>query len=196
MPPSTPAPVGPMTLGYARGGPDVARLDAQVDALIQSGIDARRVYTDSTSQNRADDSRPGLTALLDYARIGDTVVVVGLDRLGRTPSEILATTRTLTDHGLGLRTLRERLDTGNPTGATIVGVLSALSPTDDRRPARRGRDRHHVGSIGRPRALTNDQIEMAQRLRDNGNPVPSIAARLGVSRATLYRAFAEHRGDQ
>ena len=42
--------------------------------------------------------RPGSTALLDYAREGDTLAVVRLDRLGRSLAELLATV-TMLKHG-------------------------------------------------------------------------------------------------
>ena len=45
--------------------------------------------------------------------------------------------------------------------------------------------------IGRPTALTDSQVRQAQQLRASGEPIPEIAATLGVSRATLYRALAE-----
>jgi DNA invertase Pin-like site-specific DNA recombinase len=45
--------------------------------------------------------------------------------------------------------------------------------------------------IGRRRALTGDQIELAERMRASGEPVPVIAETLGVSRTTLYRTLAE-----
>ncbi|WP_424739396.1 recombinase family protein [Mycobacterium sp.] len=49
----------------------------------------------------ARDDRPGLAALLDYVRDGDTVVVWKLDRLGRNTLHILETVKDLTDRGVG-----------------------------------------------------------------------------------------------
>jgi hypothetical protein len=57
-------------------------LAAQRDALTTAGCE--RIFTDQLSGVRED--RPGLAALLDYVRAGDTVVVVALDRLGRSLS--------------------------------------------------------------------------------------------------------------
>jgi len=51
-----------------------SRLEAECDAVTE------RVFTDKLSGVR--DDRPGLAALIDYVRAGDTVVVVALDRLG------------------------------------------------------------------------------------------------------------------
>lgn len=198
------APAG-MLLGYARdtgggGGRESRDLDSQIDVLTAAGVDARRVYSDSAAPG-ADPTTPprsGLAALLDYARPGDTVVVVGIDRLGRTTPEVLSTARTLADHHLGLRSLREGVDTDDPAGNMIVGVLASLSRLDEESGPDRRRITQRAGhggrsSIGRPRALTSDQVALAERMRANGDPVPAIAEALGVSRATLYRTLAETR---
>ena len=58
----------------------------------------------------------GLAALLDYAREGDAIVVVGIDRLGRNAAEVMMTIRDLGERGIVLRSLREGIDTSNATG--------------------------------------------------------------------------------
>ncbi|MGW0035698.1 recombinase family protein [Gordonia sp. NPDC003376] len=179
-------------LGYARARPRAGSLDEQIDELTGTGVAANRIYTDTAVLPGAE--RPGMTALLDYARRGDTVVVAGMDRLGRSTPEVMSTVRDLGERGLRLRSLRERIDTTEPAGHMIVGVLASLSELDDeqapgRRVAARG-TRRTSATVGRPRALTPDQIEQAERMRANGEPVPRIAAALGVSRATLYRTLA------
>jgi hypothetical protein len=52
------------------------------------GVGARErggpgVYRDKLSEVSTREQRPGLAALLDYARPGDSIVLVGIDRLGR-----------------------------------------------------------------------------------------------------------------
>jgi DNA invertase Pin-like site-specific DNA recombinase len=58
-------------------------------------VESGRVFTDKFS-GAANTFRPGLAALLDYAREGDTVVVTAIDRLGRSVAEV---TRTIADLG-------------------------------------------------------------------------------------------------
>ena len=55
--------------------------------------------------------RPGLEALLAYAREGDTLAVVRLDRLGRSLGELLTTVVMLKEHGIALLSLEKRIDT-------------------------------------------------------------------------------------
>jgi len=74
---------GHVVVGYCRVSTAHQTLEAQRDALQAAGCE--RVFEDTMSGVRED--RAGLLALLDYVRPGDTVVVVALDRLGRSLSE-------------------------------------------------------------------------------------------------------------
>src|SRR5215469_16408584 len=94
-------------LGYARVSTGHQSLDQQVDALTAAGVDANRVYSDKLSGTSTREQRPGLAALLDCAREGDAVVVVGIDRLGRNAAEVMTTIRELRDREIVLRSLRE-----------------------------------------------------------------------------------------
>ncbi|MEE3853523.1 recombinase family protein [Gordonia sp. LSe1-13] len=187
-----------MMLGYARAGTETRSVENQIDALTGAGVDPERIYSDVSTESAAAHERPGLAALLGYARPGDTTVVVGIDRLGRTTPEVLATARDLATRQIGLRSLREGLDTDDTAGAMIVGVLASLAELDReigqsrRRSATASRETTTM-PVGRPRALDGDQVAIAERMRADGLPVPSIAAALGVSRATLYRTLAERR---
>ena len=57
------------TLGYARVSTTGQDLAAQRDALTVAGVDEARVFAD-TLTGAAGSERPGLAALLDYARPG------------------------------------------------------------------------------------------------------------------------------
>lgn len=83
-------------LGYARvstGDQDVA---GQTMRLEKAG--AIKVFTDVMSGKSMD--RPGLLELLAYARKGDTLAVVRLDRLGRSLAELLSTVTKLRENGI------------------------------------------------------------------------------------------------
>lgn len=99
-------------LGYARvstGDQDVA---GQTLRLNQAG--AIRVFTDVMSGKSMD--RPGLPELLDFARNGDTLAVVRLDRLGRSLGELLSSVKILHERGIALLSLEEKIDTSSAAG--------------------------------------------------------------------------------
>jgi DNA invertase Pin-like site-specific DNA recombinase len=74
-------------LGYARVSTSDQDVADQAMRLTEAG--AIKVFTDVRSGRTMD--RPGLVELLAYARNGDTLAVVRLDRLGRSLAELLAT---------------------------------------------------------------------------------------------------------
>lgn len=106
-------------LGYARvstGDQDVA---GQTMRLEKAG--AIKVFTDVMSGKSMD--RPGLADLLAYARKGDTLAVVRLDRLGRSLAELLVTVEKLHAQGVALLSLEEKIDTSSAAGELIFHGL-------------------------------------------------------------------------
>ena len=192
---ATPAAIG-THLGYARVSTEHQSLDQQVDALAAAGVEISRVYRDKLSGTSTRQQRTGLAALLDHARPGDAIVVVGIDRLGRTAAEVMTTIRELGEREIVLRSLREGIDTANATGRMVAGVLASLAELElelgrERRAASRDARRARGQSIGRPKALDQSKMALAQRMHASGESASIIAATLGVSRATVYRALAD-----
>jgi DNA invertase Pin-like site-specific DNA recombinase len=183
-------------LGYARVSTGHQSLDQQLDALHAAGVAPERVYRDKLSGTSTREKRPGLAAVLDYARPGDAIVVVGIDRLGRNAAEVMTTIRELRDREIVLRSLREGMDTSSATGRMVAGVLASLAELElelgqERRAAAREARRARGQAIGRPKALDKSKAALARRMHTSGEPVSTIAAALGVSRATVYRVLAE-----
>jgi DNA invertase Pin-like site-specific DNA recombinase len=190
-----------VSLGYARVSTGHQSLDQQVDALTDAGVDPARVYSDKLSGTSTREQRPGLAALLDYARAGDGIVVVGIDRLGRNAAEVMTTIRELRDREIVLRSLREGIDTSNSTGRMVAGVLASLAELElelgrERRAAAREARRARGQHIGRPKVLDEKKAALAQRMHASGESASTIAAALGVSRATVYRVVAQDEREQ
>ncbi|HEY8717072.1 recombinase family protein [Pengzhenrongella sp.] len=171
---------------------DHQSLDQQLDALNEVGCE--RIFTDHLSGARED--RPGLVALLGYIRDGDTVVVVALDRLGRSLSGVIRTIETLTEAGVLLKSLREGIDYSTATGRMLAGIFAALAGYERElmheraaaaRAAARARGRHS----GRPGKLTAAQVRQIRALRTGGESITELVAGYGVSRATIYRALRD-----
>lgn len=194
--PTATATTATVQLGYCRVSTGHQSLDAQVDALAGAGVDADRIFSDKLSGASTREQRPGLAALLDYARPGDIITVVGIDRLGRNAAEVMLTIRDLAERGIVLRSIREGIDTSNATGRMIAGVLASLAELElelgrERRSAAREARRARGQHVGRPKALDPSKAALARRMQAAGEPVTTIAAALGVSRATVYRVLAE-----
>ena len=100
------------SLGYARVSTGDQDLAGQVMRLKAAG--AARTFEDVISGRTFE--RPGLKALLDYARAGDALVVVRLDRLGRSLRELLDVVELLKQRGVALVSLEEKIDTSSAAG--------------------------------------------------------------------------------
>lgn len=192
----TASPATGTQLGYARVSTGHQSLDQQTDALAAAGVDGSRIYSDKLSGTSTREQRPGLAALLDYAREGDAIVVVGIDRLGRNAAEVMTTIRELGVRGIVLQSLREGIDTSNAAGRMVAGVLASLAELElelgrERRSAAREARRTRGQYIGRPKALDKAKADLARRMQASGESASTIAATLGVSRATVYRVLAD-----
>src|SRR5271166_3062483 len=155
---ASPVPATGAQIGYARISTGHQSQDQQLDALTAAGVNPKRVYSDKLSGASTREQRPGLASLLDYARPGDAIVVVGIDRLGRNAAEVMTTIRELRDRDIVLRSLREGIETSNATGRMVAGVLASLAELElelgrERRSAARQARRARGQHIGRPKAL-------------------------------------------
>ncbi|WP_094361241.1 recombinase family protein [Mycobacterium marinum] len=182
------------TLGYARVSTTGQDLAAQLGALASAGVGADRIFTDELSGEVRTD-RPGLAALLHYAREGDTVVVTAIDRLGRSVAEVTRTIADLGERRIVLRALREGVDTGTPTGRAVAAIMATLAELElelgrERRAASRDSRRARHLPATKPYKLTMERQEQLRRLAGTGEPVPELAQAFGVSRATAYRYLA------
>lgn len=112
-----------MLVGYARVSTPGQEFGMQKDTLMEAGCE--RLYTDVASGVKA--ARPGLSEALDYVRAGDTLVVWGLDRLGRSLSHLTEVVRGLDHGGFGFPALQEQVDTTTDGGKLVFHVFGALA---------------------------------------------------------------------
>jgi DNA invertase Pin-like site-specific DNA recombinase len=174
-------------LGYARvstGDQDVA---GQTLRLTQAG--AIKVFTDVRSGRSMD--RPGLATLLEYARRGDTLAIVRLDRLGRSLAELLVTVAMLKERGIALVSLEEKIDTTSAAGELIFHVFGAIAHFERRLIAERTKDgiaaaRARGKRPGR-QPLDTDRIAAALKLVQAGLSPTAAAKQVGLGRSTVYR---------
>jgi DNA invertase Pin-like site-specific DNA recombinase len=182
--------MGRMKIGYARVSTDDQTLDLQLDALAQAGC--ALVYQEHASGKNA--GRQELEACLKALRAGDCLVVWRLDRLGRNLGDLVGIVNGLEARSVGFESLMESIETTSPSGKLVFHLFAALAEfernvTRERTLAglRSARARGRAG--GRPKKLPRQEdLNMLRALVREGNtPVKDIAARFGISRATVYR---------
>ena len=174
-------------LGYARVSTGDQDVSGQTLRLTQAG--AIKVFTDVRSGRSMD--RPGLAALLDYARTGDTLAVVRLDRLGRSLAELLATVTMLKNRGIALLSLEEKIDTSSAAGELVFHVFGAIAHFERRLIAERTKDGLAAarvrGKLPGRQPLDADQISAALKLVAAGLSPTNAAHQVGLGRSTVYR---------
>ncbi|WP_149184949.1 recombinase family protein [Streptomyces sp. TRM49041] len=178
-------------IGYARVSSDDQEAQLQRDALSSAGCS--RTFEDKASGKNTD--RPELAAVLDYLRVGDTLVVWKLDRLGRSLIDLVSIVDGLRERGIGLKVLTGALsavDTTSADGRLFFQIIAAMAEFErslirDRTKAGLEAAKALGRTGGRPTVITDDLVAAATARRANGESVTAIAKALGVSRATLYR---------
>ena len=178
-------------LGYARVSTSEQNTSAQTERLKTAG--AIRVFEDVISGKKF--ARPGLATLIDFARPGDSLCVIRLDRLGRSLKELLETVEDLKSRGINLISLEEKLDTSSAAGELVFHVFGAIAHFERRLISERTRDgiaaaRKRGKKPGRPK-LDADTVSAMQKLIEAGLTAGQAAKQLGIGRSTAYRIAKE-----
>ena len=182
-------------LGYTRVSTASQDAQLQLDALVDSGVQKRDVFSDVTSGSRAAIERPGMKRLMDYVEPGDTVVVWRIDRLGRSLIDVLNTVNLLRDKAVKIRSLSDGIDPETTSGRLMLGMLATLAEYErelitERVNAGIAAARQSGTRFGRPPvdpAVIAEKLDIAQSARRKGRTAAEAASLVGWSRATLYR---------
>ena len=175
--------------GYARVSTLSQSNDLQVTRLRAAGCD---VVRQEAVSGRSRVGRSELETILEFVRSGDTVVVVKLDRLGRSPRDVLNLVHELEGKGAALRVLEPEIDTSRPEGRIILTTLSMVAEMEltfikERQRAGIEAAKAKGTYKGRKKSIDRDAV---QRLRVAGVGATEIARRLGIGRASVYKVLA------
>lgn len=182
------------TWGYARVSTVDQNVTAQLDALRAAGVDEEHVVVDHASGARAD--RPGLARLMNELIPGDVIVVVKLDRLGRSLSHLVELVGELGERGVHLRSLGEAIDTTTSTGRLLFHIIGAVAEFErdlvrERTAAALLAARARGKQLGRPSQVNAHQWRMIHRMSAAGETQAAIAATTGLSRHVVGRILRD-----
>jgi DNA invertase Pin-like site-specific DNA recombinase len=184
-----------MLIGYARVSTQDQQLHLQLDDLQRTGCE--RVFQEKVSSGK---DRPQLRLLIDSLRIGDTVVVWKLDRLGRSLKELIGLVNDFQERGVGFRSLNDAIDTTTAQGRLVFNLFASLAEFE--RDLIRERTRAGLSAArargrqgGRPKGISQETLAKAQAVRtlykSREKTAREIGKLLGISRATVYRYLAQ-----
>ena len=174
-----------VTYGYARvsKADDEARnLETQLGILAEHGIRGDLIFSDVASGRTM--NQTGWTDLMDLVQPGDTIVVAFLDRFSRNFEEGVRIQVELTGRDIGIVAVRENIDTSDGSAAAKFFWRSMLAQgayqvdsASERIKLGLARARGRGKKVGRPPALTPDQIEQCRRVDEEGAGLRQIARR-------------------
>ena len=188
----------PVTYGYARvskADDDAKNLETHLRILADHGIRDQLVYTDVASGRSL--QRPGWQALMEVMQAGDTVVVAFLDRFSRNFEDGVRIQADLTRRDIGIVAIRENIDTRE--GSAAAKFFRRSMPAQGAYQVDSASERIKLGleraraegkRVGRPPALSGEQMEQCQRIAEEGAGLRHIARVSGCSPATLKKALA------
>ena len=175
--------------GYARVSTLDQDLTAQRQALRAAGCRVIRAETASGSRR---DGRTELQVLLDFVQPGDSLVVTRIDRLARSVRDLQDIVHELKGRGVALRAIEQPVDTSTAAGKAFLDMLGVFAEFETN--LRRERQLEGIAlakarGAYRGRKPSIDTAEV-RRLRDQDGLGPTaIARRLGIGRASVYRAL-------
>ena len=173
-------------IGYAR----VSTLDqdhtTQEARLHAAGC---KIVRSEKASGRSRQGHDELASIVEFIRAGDELVVVKLDRLGRSTRDVLNLVHDLEAKGAALTVLESAFSTKDPTGSILVTVLGMVAEME----RRFIRERQQAGIEaakrkgvyrGRKPTVPADRV---RETRAAGRRPGAIAKELGISRMHVYR---------
>jgi DNA invertase Pin-like site-specific DNA recombinase len=178
--------------GYARVSTSDQNPEAQAARLREHGC--TRIFTDHGVTAMLA-SRPQWDACRAFLRDGDVLVATKLDRIGRSVGNLVRVAADLQQRGVDLVVLDQAIDTATPAGRMLFHVLATIAEHDliaerTRDGLAAARARHGGKLPPRGQSISPDELTATRQLYQRGDmPARRIAAAVGISRASLYRAL-------
>lgn len=176
--------------GYARVSTTDQDLTTQIEALNAAGCEPIR------SEKRSGTSRAGRTeldTLLAFLRPGDTLVVTRIDRLARSVGDLQDVVRELRAKGAHLKATEQPIDTSTAAGKAFLDMLGVFAEFETS--LRRERQMDGIAKAkaegvykGHKPSINGDLV---RTLHAEGVGPSEIAKRLGIGRASVYRALVQ-----
>jgi DNA invertase Pin-like site-specific DNA recombinase len=178
--------------GYARVSTSDQDYALQEKALRAAGCEVVRAEKVTGTSRKG---RTELQVLLDFLRRGDTLVVTRIDRLARSIKDLQDIVYALKEQGVTLKATEQPIDTRSAAGKAFLDMLGVFAEFETN--LRRERQMEGIAAaktrgVYRGRKPSIDPAEVHRLRVDEKLGATEIARRLGVARASVYRALANY----
>lgn len=179
-------------VGYARVSSVDQNLDRQLVQLKAENVE--KLFIDKVSGKNLD--RPGFSAMMEYVREGDVLVICSMDRLARSLMDLLDVTRKLQEMGVTVKFLKEKIEL-SASGETsaisklllaMMGAVAEFERSLIRERQQQGIALAKARGVYRGRKpIDSERLEEAKRRIASGVPKTKVAKDLKIGRTTLYK---------
>lgn len=177
-----------MKIGYRR----VSSIDQNLDRQDLGHLD--KVFEEKLSGSSAK-HRPELQAMIDFAREGDEVIVWSIDRMARDLRDLQAILHALLEKQVSITFISENLTfsaTNNDPFAKLqlhlMGAFAEFERSIIRKRQAEGIAKAKARGVYKGRKVSIDYQKVMQ-LKNEGLGPTKIAAAMGISRVSVYRAL-------
>ena len=186
-----------MKIGYARVSTkqQCDSLDNQVAALKKEGC--KEIYSEIISGASSSSKRKELTKLLTKIKKGDTLVIIAIDRLGRSLKHLIGIIGNLQERSINFYSIKEKMDTNTDTGMLMFNMMGSIAEFERKLINHRIKDgvkrAMELGKYkGRQHSVEADiRREYVEMMSNEKYPISYVAKMAKVSRQTLYKWKAD-----
>ncbi len=175
-------------IGYARASTEDQDCTIQEAALKAAGCTVVRSEKKSGTTTQGRDQ---LHTVLEFLHAGDTLVVTRIDRLARSVRDLEAIVATIKERGAHLQATEQPIDTSTPAGIAflqMLGVFAQFETALRKERQMEGIAKAKAAGVYRGRK-PSVPVEDVRRLKAEGISPTEISKRLGIGRASVYRAL-------
>jgi DNA invertase Pin-like site-specific DNA recombinase len=182
-----------MRIAYVRVSTVEQNEARQLEGLKKYNID--KWFTEKVSGKNT--NRPQLTAMLEFAREGDTIYIHDFSRMARSTKDLLDIVEQLNSKGVHLVSNKENIDTSTPTGKLMLTMIGAINEFERTNMLERQREGIAIAVKegkykGRKEINIPDFDKHYDRYMKRDISKPKLANELGISRVTLDKLIKEY----
>lgn len=179
-----------MYVGYARVSSASQSLDLQHEALQAAGCE--KLFSEKQSGTTTE-NRQALSGALDFIRADDVLLVTRIDRLARSVADLEVIVAKVRAKGAHLKAVEQPIDTSSPAGVAFLQMLGVFAQFETA--IRKERQMEGIAKAkadGRYKGRkASVDVATVRSLKAQGVRPVDIAQKLGIGRASVYRALQD-----
>lgn len=176
---------------YCRVSSCSQSLSSQIDDIKKYGVEPDNIYKDVVSGVK--ETKKNFDKLMSVLEEGDTLVISRWDRISRSLQQLLTIVNDLTERGINLVSIHEKLDFSTPEGKLMLGMFGLMGEYFRNLQKIRQAEgieacRARGKSVGGRPSLPKEKLDLAIDLyMKKEMTTQEIVNTVGISRSALYK---------